>query len=177
MSERIPCPICGESIMASAKKCRFCNEDIEKFARKQEALIERDIFKGKLPVIYDLGQVAVILLLSLIFIVPGLIALLVYWIKATTTHYRVTTQRILLTSGVFSPRADTIELFRVDDIGVTRPFLMRPFGYGCIHVWTSDRSSAAKVIVTKEYDRIVNDLRGHLFASREQRNVMTLSRA
>lgn len=35
--EKVPCPYCGETINASAKKCRFCGELLDEEERKRKA--------------------------------------------------------------------------------------------------------------------------------------------
>jgi predicted RNA-binding Zn-ribbon protein involved in translation (DUF1610 family) len=37
---RVPCPYCGEAIVASARKCRFCNEILDPDLRREKKEIE-----------------------------------------------------------------------------------------------------------------------------------------
>ena len=176
-TDRKPCPACGKNIAVLAKKCRFCGEDLQAFANRQAAAIERKLFDAKMPMIHDVGQILLLVLASLLFLWPGAIVAFVYWLRATTTHYEVTTQRIVITSGIFSPHAENLELFRLDDLGVRRPILMRILGYGYVYVRTSDRTTPEVKIITKDCAPLAEHLRRCAFISRESRNVTVWANA
>jgi uncharacterized membrane protein YdbT with pleckstrin-like domain len=55
-------------------------------------------------------------------------------------RYRLTSERIRITTGVLNQKIDEIELYRVKDINMTRPFWMRLTGLSTVHLKTSDRS-------------------------------------
>ncbi len=58
------------------------------------------------------------------------LALLVYWLKRLGRHYRITTQRIVVERGVFSKRLEQIDIYRITDYVVERPFGQRIMGTG-----------------------------------------------
>src|SRR6188508_2870550 len=116
-----PCPVCGETIKAAAIKCRFCNTDLVEYESAKEAEVERLLFTGNPAVISSLGQWA------LVVITIG-IAWLVYWMKSKSVVYTLTTQRIQIERGLFSTIKASVELFRIDDFDIHRPFGMRVLG-------------------------------------------------
>jgi uncharacterized membrane protein YdbT with pleckstrin-like domain len=73
-------------------------------------------------------------------IIPIFIALW-KWVLIRSVRYELTSQRILITTGVFSKETDTLELYRVKDIRIQEPFWFRMFGVGNVHLDTSDRST------------------------------------
>jgi uncharacterized membrane protein YdbT with pleckstrin-like domain len=62
------------------------------------------------------------------------------WLVVRCLRYRLTTERIRLTTGVLNQEIDEIELYRVKDITMTRSFWMRMTGLSTIHLKTSDRT-------------------------------------
>lgn len=54
--------------------------------------------------------------------------------------YELTSQRLRLYEGVFNQEIDEIELYRVKDTTILRPFILRLFNLGNIMLKTSDRT-------------------------------------
>ena len=73
-------------------------------------------------------------------IVPIFFAL-VYYLQTRCKVFELTTQRLKITSGVFTKTTDTLELYRVKDIETRQPFLSRLVGVENVQLNTSDTSS------------------------------------
>ena len=54
--------------------------------------------------------------------------------------YELTNERLRLYEGVLNQKIDELELYRVKDTTMDRPFLLRIFGLCTLHLDTSDRS-------------------------------------
>ena len=68
------------------------------------------------------------------------------WLEVRSNSYRLTSERLLVESGVINKATEALELYRVRDLQVTQPLLQRMFGLETITLLTSD-SSAAQVVV------------------------------
>jgi hypothetical protein len=90
-------------------------------------------------VISSLGQWA------LVVITIG-IAWLVYWLKSKSVVYTLTTQRIQIERGLLSTIKASVELFRIDDFDIHRPFGMRALGYSMLHLRSSDPDLSTVII-------------------------------
>lgn len=55
-------------------------------------------------------------------------------------RFELTTERLRVIWGVFNQHIDEIELYRVKDVLVTRPWWMRLTGLASLHLRTSDRT-------------------------------------
>jgi uncharacterized membrane protein YdbT with pleckstrin-like domain len=114
---------------------------------------EELLFEGRPAVIASFGA----LLLAILTL--GLSAL-VAWFRSRGTHYKVTTQRVVIESGMFSKRMEQIDLYRVVDYVVERPFGQRILGTGNIVLEAMDKTTpeirieAVKTDVVALYERL-----------------------
>lgn len=90
----------------------------------------------------------VIVVLSLMFfplaavlVVIPLIYMLIKWIVVRNHRYKVTTERIFYTTGIFSKKTEALELYRVRDVDMYEPFWQRLFKLGNVALTTSDKTS------------------------------------
>jgi uncharacterized membrane protein YdbT with pleckstrin-like domain len=67
--------------------------------------------------------------------------LLPRWWRSLGVHYRITTRRIVVETGVLSKRMEQIDLYRVNDYTVDRPFLQRLLGTGNLLLRTFDKTT------------------------------------
>ena len=79
-------------------------------------------------------------LIAGVWIACGLVALIAH-LKTTTTKYHLTSERLRITTGLFSTATEEVELRRVRDSSVSKPFLLRLLGLGNVHVVSADLSA------------------------------------
>jgi uncharacterized membrane protein YdbT with pleckstrin-like domain len=79
-----------------------------------------------------------------IFTVPLLLAIWAFWnwMTTRTTFYELTSERLVTTHGVLTKVTDTLELYRVRDMQIVQPPLLRIVGLQNIHVFTNDSSTS-----------------------------------
>ena len=164
--QRKPCPACGEMIMATAHKCRFCGTDIDAYVAAREATTERTLFEGHPAVVYSAGQYV------LIVITLG-IAALVYWIRSRSTRFIITTQRVRIERGLFSKMQDNLELFRVDHIDLHKPLGQRMLGYSTVHLHSSDAGMTSVYLYgIPDLEAMADTLRDCSLRERSRRRVL-----
>jgi uncharacterized membrane protein YdbT with pleckstrin-like domain len=78
-------------------------------------------------------------------IVPIIFAL-IYYLQTRCKVFELTTQRFKITSGVFTKKTETLELYRVKDIETNQPFLSRLVGIENVQMTTSDASSPTVLV-------------------------------
>ena len=114
---------------------------------------EEVLWKGSPSQVLNLGKYAIALALALgivfggLFFPPAWIALVLplgwalwVFIETRATRHELTTERIRLCAGVFNQQMDDVELYRVKDTSMERPFWYRVFGLSTLIIETSDRS-------------------------------------
>ena len=78
-------------------------------------------------------------------IVPVFFAL-AYYLQTRCKVFELTTQRLKITSGVFTKVTETLELYRVKDIETRQPFFSQLVGVENVQMNTSDASSPLVLI-------------------------------
>jgi uncharacterized membrane protein YdbT with pleckstrin-like domain len=114
---------------------------------------EEVLFEGRAALVPSVGT----LLLAVLTL--GL-WLLVRWFQTLGKSYRITTRRIVVETGVLSKKLEQIDLYRVADYTVERPFGQRIMGTGNLLLKTFDKTTpelnvlAIKTDVVKLYESV-----------------------
>jgi uncharacterized membrane protein YdbT with pleckstrin-like domain len=95
---------------------------------------EEVLFEGRPALVQNAGQ------LLLCIVTLGLWLLPLWW-RSRSLSYRVTNRRIVVQSGVLSQRLEQVDLYRVNDYAVERPFSQRLLGTGNLLLKTVDKST------------------------------------
>jgi len=83
-------------------------------------------------------ELGIVVFLS-ITVLPSVVALPQALARIKNTHYKVTSQRIVIESGVFSRSLEEIDMRSVDDIEFHQTFLERIFGIGQVFIISTDK--------------------------------------
>ncbi|MDX1977559.1 MAG: PH domain-containing protein [Pseudanabaenaceae cyanobacterium bins.68] len=75
-----------------------------------------------------------------------------FWIQTKLVKYLITNQRVVVESGLFSRRLDTLELYLVDDLAVEKPFGQRLLGTGNLTLISEDRTNPELELVRLPLD-------------------------
>lgn len=68
------------------------------------------------------------------------------WLAVRSRRYQLTSERLKISDGVLNRKIETVELYRVKDISVTQPFVLRLAGLENIALLTSDHTAPAVTI-------------------------------
>ncbi len=79
--------------------------------------------------------------LALVLVIIPLIYIFIKWLIVRNHRYKVTTERIFYTTGIFSKKTEALELYRVRDVDMYEPFWQRLFKLGNVALTTSDKTS------------------------------------
>lgn len=112
----------------------------------------------------QLTNLSVFILWSWTIIVP-----LIHYLKTRFTIYQLFPQTIVLKTGILSQSIDNIELYRVRDYSIEKPFLLRFFGLGNIVLITTDKSMGNFMLhAIKEPENVYNQIRNLVESSRKR---------
>jgi uncharacterized membrane protein YdbT with pleckstrin-like domain len=136
------CPFCGAAIKDEHPKfCPSCGKVIEVGAKpgaSPQGLLapgqEEVFFEGRPAAIGSVGA------LLLVILTAGLAAIY-FWFRSLGTRYRVTSQRVIVETGLFSKRVDQLDLYRIVDFVVERSFGQRIMGTGTITIDSMDKTT------------------------------------
>src|SRR5688572_7533107 len=114
---------------------------------------EEVLFEGRPALIPSVGVLLLVIVTLGLWLLPR-------WWRSLAIHYRITSRRIVVETGVLSKRMEQIDLYRVNDYTVDRPFLQRLLGTGNLHLKTFDKTtpevriSEIKTDVVTLYERL-----------------------
>jgi uncharacterized membrane protein YdbT with pleckstrin-like domain len=95
---------------------------------------EELLFEGRPALIRSLGQLLLCLVTLGIWLIPS-------WWASLSKHYRVTSRRVVVETGVLSKKLEQVDLYRISDYTVDRPFGQRLVGTGNILLKTFDKTT------------------------------------
>lgn len=82
------------------------------------------------------------------------------WLVRRATKYVLTSERLRLTTGILSTTTDDVELRRVRDSGVVRPFFQRIVGLGDVRITSADPSHPRVTLhAVRDPDKVQETLR------------------
>lgn len=116
---------------------------------------EEVLFAGRPALVGNLGQLFVCVLTLGLWLIP-------LYLRHLGTHYRITSRRVVVETGVLSKRLEQVDLYRISDYAVERPFLQRLLGTGNLLLTTLDKSTphitlrGIKADVVSLYERLRN---------------------
>lgn len=122
------------------------------------------------PVMREVGLIAGVQLPAWIpLILVGAIVLPSAWktVDIYCTTYRLTTQRYLYSRGVLSTITDEIELHRIRDTIVKKPFYLRVLGLGNVVIFSRDLSNPQIQITAVSHPDALRDMIRHLVMRRQ----------
>ena len=61
--------------------------------------------------------------------------------RSLSTRYKLTSERLIVTTGLLSQRSEEVEIYRVKDVSVSQGALDRMFGLGTVTVLVNDSTS------------------------------------
>ena len=111
------------------------------------------LFEGRAALVPGVGTLLIAILTLGLW-------LIVRWFQTLGRTYRITTRRIVVETGVLSKKLEQIDLYRVADYTVERPFGQRIMGTGNLMLKTFDKTTPELNVldistdVVKLYERV-----------------------
>jgi uncharacterized membrane protein YdbT with pleckstrin-like domain len=97
------------------------------------------------------------------------------WIATRCHVYEITTERIVIRTGLLSRHTNELELYRVRDYSLVEPFWLRLVGCGDIVLATADRSTPHVILhAVPRATELKDQIRAHTERMRQRRGVRDL---
>lgn len=118
--------------------------------------------------------IAVICIFPVITLPITFILLGVIWIALKVNRYKVTNERVILTSGIVSRKVEEVELFRIKDVTVSQGIIDRLMGVGSVKIESVDESTPIlKIKGIENPVEVKEQLRKLYRASRKKERVVS----
>jgi hypothetical protein len=98
--------------------------------------------------------------------------LLTSWLKTLSQTFKITTQRIVVTHGLFSQDVEEVEFYRVQDTTYHQNFLERIVGIGTITLFSRDRTAPLFSFTIHEPDAFREEIRQCMKGERRRMRTM-----
>lgn len=96
----------------------------------------------------------------------------IFGLPWTFTIYKLTQDKLLIETGIFSKKEEEIRLYRIMDLTLNRPFGQRIWGLGTIHCCTADKSTPEfDILRIKDSEHIKNLISDMVEQQREAKRV------
>ena len=93
-------------------------------------------------------------------------------LRVRSTRYEITPEELKHYSGILSRKYDYIELYRVKDFRIDRPFIYRLFGLGTLVIYTSDKTTPVfRMEAIRKAEDTYTVLRGFVERNRREKHV------
>lgn len=113
--------------------------------------------------------------IALVALVVPLVMAIIRWWMTKTTSFELTSQRLKIDSGILNRKHEELELYRVKDYTMERPFLLRLVGLGSIVMITSDASCPHVTLrAISDVQDVREKLRTAVQAERDRKRVREL---
>jgi membrane protein YdbS with pleckstrin-like domain len=182
------CKHCGAQNDADAKFCKSCGKPFASSPTVGGVTRgETAVWQGSPSQIVNvtpflIGAVGVVIALIVAATVHPIFLLLLLipafyvgyrWLQVRCQIYQISTQRLVVTQGIIARRLDNLELYRVEDIVVIQPPLLRLFSLSNLVLTTADESSP-KIVLRAVPLNVREMLRQQVETCRERRRVSEL---
>lgn len=131
------CPACLKENPDGSAFCNGCGKSLGAGHSEPGNEPERVVWEGTCATssLLNVGWC-----ISFLLVVPILIFFLVAWFRKAGRSYRLTNERLTVTSGVFGRASEDLKLVRVEDINFEQSFLQRLFKVGDLHLISTDKT-------------------------------------
>lgn len=138
------CPFCGATNKdAGPQFCSSCGKSLANAAPRPPATAAGLVTPGQEEVFFEGRPAALRSVLSVLvtILTVGLAYVFFFWPRSWGKRYRITSQRVVIETGVFSKRMDQIDLYRVVDFAIEKSFGQRLMGTGTIILEAMDKTT------------------------------------
>jgi len=147
---------------------------------------EEIIWEGSQSQVLNFGIFILMGIISVIILVLGfmffpiatalviipLIYMFIKWLTVRNHRYKVTTERLFYTTGIFSKRTEAMELYRVRDVDMYEPFWQRLFKLGNIAITSSDKTTQNFLLkAVPDPNGLMNSIRKNVEIRRDVKRV------
>ena len=138
---------------------------------------EKIIWQGNSSLISNFGSfmVGIILTLTVVGAIVGIPYIIWTYLVIKNKKYELTQERLILRSGVLNKKIEELELFRVRDYSIEKPFIYNIFGLGNIILTSSDKTNPyIKLEALKDFEDLKNKIRNAVQITRKNNGVKDL---
>jgi uncharacterized membrane protein YdbT with pleckstrin-like domain len=130
---------------------------------------EEVLFDGHPAMVPSLGSLVLAIVTLGLWLIP------LWWISRGR-HFRLTTKRVVVETGILNKRLEQVDLYRVSDYTVLRPISQRVLGTGNLILRTLDHTSPEVVVANIKTDVVAlyERIRAATEAEKKKRGVRVM---